>query len=137
MKNVESSRQAYGLSTTITLIVGIVIGSGIFFKTDDILTATGGNFSLGILVLILGAMGIILGRLTLSQQAHRNSESGGAVSYFNMTWNHSMGSGFGLFQTFVYYPSITVVISWVAAIYTFMLFNIDATLENKMVLGFF
>ncbi|MDO5713001.1 MAG: APC family permease [Tissierellia bacterium] len=135
MKTIESSRQAYGLSTTITMIVGIVIGSGIFFKSDDILRATGGNFKLGILVLIMGAMGIIFGSLTLSELALRDSGSGGAVSYFNYTWGHSMGSGFGLFQTFVYYPSITVVISWVAGIYTFMLLNINPSLEQQMVLG--
>lgn len=135
MKPQQQTREAYGLMTTITMIVGIVVGSGIFFKSDDILRATGGNFKLGIIVLILGAMGIIFGSLSLSELALRNSDSGGAVSYFNETWGHSMGAGFGLFQTFIYYPSITVVVSWVGAIYTFMLLGKDATLEEQMILG--
>lgn len=136
MKPMEtSSRQAYGLVTTITLIVGIVIGSGIFFKSDDILVATGGNFKLGILVLIMGAMGIIFGSLTLSELAVRNSDSGGAVSYFNETWNHAMGTGFGLFQTFIYYPTITVVVSWVGGIYTLMLLGVESTLELQVLVG--
>ena len=33
----------YGLPTVIAMIVGIVIGSGIFFKSDNILLATGGS----------------------------------------------------------------------------------------------
>ena len=33
----------YGLPTAIALVVGIVIGSGVFFKAEKILTATGDN----------------------------------------------------------------------------------------------
>ena len=33
----------YGLPTAIALVVGIVIGSGVFFKAEKILTATGGS----------------------------------------------------------------------------------------------
>ena len=31
----------YGLFTAIAMVVGIVIGSGVFFKAEKILTATG------------------------------------------------------------------------------------------------
>ena len=40
-------KNEYGLFTAITMIVGIVIGSGIFFKSDNILIATGGSIALG------------------------------------------------------------------------------------------
>ena len=33
----------YGLVTAICMVVGIVIGSGVFFKAEKILTATGGD----------------------------------------------------------------------------------------------
>ena len=36
-------QKKYGLPTAIALVVGIVIGSGVFFKAEKILTATGGN----------------------------------------------------------------------------------------------
>ena len=40
--------------------VGIVIGSGVFFKAEKVLQATGGNMPLGILAwLIVGAIMII------------------------------------------------------------------------------
>ena len=35
-------QKKYGLPTAIALVVGIVIGSGVFFKAEKILTATGG-----------------------------------------------------------------------------------------------
>ena len=42
-------KKKYGLPTAIALVIGIVIGSGVFFKAEKILTATGGNLPLGIL----------------------------------------------------------------------------------------
>lgn len=53
--------KTYRLPTAIAMIVGICIGSGIFFKSDNILAATGGSVFLGILVFLLGAIGIIFG----------------------------------------------------------------------------
>lgn len=54
------NQQKYGLFTTIAMIVGIVIGSGIFFKSDNVLVYTNGNIFLGILVFIIAAFSIIL-----------------------------------------------------------------------------
>ncbi len=48
------SSPTYRLPTAIAMIVGICIGSGIFFKSDNILIATGGNVPLGILVFCWG-----------------------------------------------------------------------------------
>ena len=36
-------KKKYGLPTAIALVIGIVIGSGVFFKAEKILTATGGR----------------------------------------------------------------------------------------------
>jgi hypothetical protein len=39
----------YGLFTAICMVVGIVIGSGVFFKAQTILQKTGGDMPLGFL----------------------------------------------------------------------------------------
>ena len=44
----------YGLITAICMVVGIVIGSGVFFKAEKILNATGGDLPLGILAWLIG-----------------------------------------------------------------------------------
>ena len=50
----------YGLFTAICMVVGIVIGSGIFFKTEAVLGKTGGDVMTGVLAfLITGAVMII------------------------------------------------------------------------------
>lgn len=117
------------------MIVGIVIGSGIFFKCDDVLRYTGGNIWLGVLVFCIGAFGIIFGSLTLTELSMRTKKNGGVVGYYEDFVSKAIAAGFGWFQTFVYFPTITVVISWVAGIYTCLLFGINNTLEMQVLIG--
>ena len=51
-------KKRYGLAMAIAMVVGIVIGSGVFFKAEKILVATKGDLKLGILSWVLG--GIIM-----------------------------------------------------------------------------
>ena len=47
-------RKKYNLLTAISMVVGIVIGSGVFFKVQNILSITKGNIWTGIIALIVG-----------------------------------------------------------------------------------
>ena len=76
-----TSKNKYGLLTCITMIVGVVIGSGIFFKSDDILVATNGNIFLGALAFCIAAISIIFGSLTVAELAARTDKPGGPISY--------------------------------------------------------
>lgn len=136
MKRIENTKEHYGLFTATTMIIGIVIGSGIFFKSDDVLSYTGGNAWLGILVFCIGALSIIFGSLTITELAIRTKKNGGIVGYFEEFISPKAASAFGWFQTFIYYPTINAVVSWVAGIYIFSLFNVNATLEAQVILGF-
>lgn len=129
-------KNEYGLFTAITMIVGIVIGSGIFFKSDNILVATGGSIALGVLVFCIAAIAIIFGSLTISQLASRSSQSGGIIAYAEENYNKSLACAFGWFQTFLYFPTLIAVVSWVSGIYICMLFGVEGTLEIQMLIGF-
>ena len=128
-------KNEYGLFTAIAMIVGIVIGSGIFFKSDNILQGTGGSVALGVLAFCIAAIAIIFGSLTIAELASRTSEAGGIISYGEIYYNKAVGCAFGWFQTFLYYPTLIVVVSWVAGIYISMLFGIAATTELEMLIG--
>ena len=125
----------YGLFTTIAMIVGIVIGSGIFFKTDNILVSTNGDVGLGAIVFAIAAISIIFGCLTLKNLAALTDEPGGVIAYSEQFIGKKFASAFGWFQVFVYYPALTAVISWVVGIYIAMLFGWDASLEQQILLG--
>ena len=134
-KNTDNKKEHYGLSTATTMIIGIVIGSGIFFKADNVLKYTGGNIGLGVLVFCIGAFGIIFGSITLTELSIRTKKNGGVVGYYEDFISKKAASGFGWFQTFVYYPTLTAVIAWVAGIYTCILFGMENTLEMQILIG--
>lgn len=132
----QNHEKHYGLLTATTMIIGIVIGSGIFFKSDDVLMYTGGSIWLGVLMFCIGALSIIFGSLSLSELSVRTKENGGVVGYFEDFISKKSASGFGWFQTLVYFPTINAVVSWVAGIYTCSLLGINQKLETQILIGF-
>jgi len=122
--------------TAISMIVGICIGSGIFFKTDDILLNAGGNVPLSILVFCIGAFCVISGSMTLTEMAKRSKTSGGVVAYFDEFISKDAGNAMGWFYLLIYFPTISAVISWVSANYTVQLLGIPSTLELEIGIAF-
>lgn len=114
----------YGLWMAIAMVIGIVIGSGIFFKADDILVLTNGDVAIGCIVLIIGAIGIIFGGMTIAEWAKITDDAGGLISYGEKAYNKTFAYLIGWFQMVVYFPALIAVICWVAANYTIQLFPV-------------
>lgn len=125
----------YGLFTSIGMIVGIVIGSGIFFKSDNILVATNGSIFLGVLVFCIAAFGIIFGSLSIAELASRDSKAGGIITYAENSYNKKIGGALGWFHSFLYYPTLTAVVAWVAGVYFCILFGIEGNLLIETLIG--
>ncbi|MGB4984791.1 MAG: APC family permease [Erysipelotrichaceae bacterium] len=123
-------KKKFSLLTTVSMIIGIVIGSGIFFKTNSIIIAVEGNILLGILVFVIGAFGIIFGGLTLSTYAKNNDKAGGLISYCEDALGNRFGYMVGIFQTYIYFPIITCILTWVCANYLLTLFGQNSLLGN-------
>lgn len=128
MKNIETKK--FGLLTSISMIVGIVIGSGIFFKTPEIIRATNGNILIGSLAFIIAAISIIFGGLTIANYAAKDDGIGGIILYSEMAYGKTISYLAGWFQIIIYYPAITAVIAWVSASYTLGLFGLDNLLTT-------
>ena len=124
--------KSYGLMTTIAMIVGVVIGSGIYFKVDDILNYAGGNVALGMLIIVLGSFAIVFGSLSLSELAIRHSEAGGIFYYFAHYIHPGLAASLGLFTAYVYLPTVIAVVTWVAAIFTL---GSQSSLEAQVLLA--
>lgn len=131
----QSTKQTYSLLTAIAMIVGIVIGSGIYFKVDDILSFTGGSVGLGMLVIFLGSLSVTFGSLSLSELAQRNTESGGLSSYFEHYIDPGLAASLGLFAAYLYYPTVIAVVAWVAALYTFVLLEMSVSFGTQVLLA--
>ena len=98
------SKKRFGLPTAVAMIVGICVGSGIFFKSDNILTATGGSVPLGVLVFLLAAAAIVFGGLAMGELAARTERPGGVFTYFEVFAGLRPACAFGWFQILIYYP---------------------------------
>lgn len=125
-------KEKFGLFTAVSMIAGIVIGSGIFFKTDDILFATSGSVLSGVLLWVVGAVGIIFGGLCVSEYAKRNNEAGGLITYCEMAWGKAWGYLAGWFQVTFYFPAISAILAFVSSIYVGLLFGIQNPLDYRI-----
>ena len=84
----KNKHEKYSLLTAITMIVGTCIGSGIFFKSDNILIATNGSIMLGVILFVLAAIAIIFGSLSVGELAAKTNEPGGLVTYAPVSYTH-------------------------------------------------
>ena len=127
----------YGLMTAISMVVGVVIGSGIFFKAEVVLERTGGNMPLGILAwLIVGGI-MIACTNAFGSIANRYEDANGIAGYANALLGSKYAYNLGWFMTTIYTPAITAVLCWVCARYTVTLFNWDITGGSCMTIAAF
>ena len=108
----------YGLFTAICMVVGIVVGSGIFFKAQDILDATGSNLKIGVLAWLIGGAIMLFCLLAFSSMAQKYEKVNGIVDYSEALVGSKYAYYMGWFTTFIYYPAMTSVLAWVSARYT-------------------
>ncbi len=115
----------YGLFTAICMVVGIVIGSGIFFKTEAVLSTTGGNVLTGVLgLLVVGAIMLICS-YAFSLLAQKYEKVNGIVDYAEMALGEKFAYYVGWFMTLIYTPAITSVLAWLSARYTCVLIGFE------------
>lgn len=117
----------YGLVMAMAMVVGIVIGSGVFFKAEKVLNATGGNLTLGILAWIIGGIIMISCAYTFAVMATKYQYVNGVVDYAQATLGKKYAYYVGWFMALIYYPTLTSVLAWVSARYTCVLFGFSIT----------
>lgn len=128
----------YGLVTAICTVVGIVVGSGVFFKAEKILLCTDGRTGLGILAWLIGGVIMVSCAFAFGIMASRHEKCNGVVDYVEEMCGEKYGYMVGWFMASVYYPCLTSVLAWVTARYFSVLVGWDITGGQCMVLaGFF
>lgn len=134
----EKLEKRYGLPTAICMVVGTVIGSGLFFKAQNVLTATGGNMPLGILAWVITGFLMIVCALQFASMANKYENVSGVIDYAESTCGKSYAYYLAWFLANIYYPGMTSVLAWVSARYFGVLFGWDlAGPEVLMLSGFF
>ncbi len=126
-------KKKYGLVTAICMVVGIVIGSGVFFKAQDVLNYTQGNMPLGILAWVIGGIVIVVCSYNFATLANKYEKVNGLVDYAEATLGPKYAYMLGWFTTTIYYPGMTSVLAWVSARFTLVVFGLNT--DNDMVSG--
>ncbi len=116
-------KKKYGLLTAIAMVVGIVIGSGVFFKAETIHKTTGGDMKLGIMAWIIGGIIMLACAITFSIMAGKYEKVNGIVDYAEATVGSKYAYYIGWFMTTVLYPTLTSALAWLSARYTMVLFG--------------
>lgn len=127
----------FGLSTAICMVVGIVIGSGVFFKAEVVLNRTQGNMPLGILAWIIVGMIMIACSYVFAKMANRYEKVNGLVDYSEATLGKRYAYNMGWFMATIYTPALVSVLAWVCARYTCSLFGWDITGGSCMTISAF
>ena len=105
MENNSILKKNLGVSAAMSLVVGCVIGAGVFFKPFAIYQATGGAPGMGMLAWIIGGLASILGALTFAEVAVMIPKTGGMVAYLGDVFDERLGFLAGWMQTVIFYPA--------------------------------
>ncbi len=134
----EKLEQKYGLPTAICMVVGTVIGSGVFFKAQNVLAATGGNMIIGIAAWVITGLLMIICSLQFAMMATKYEKVSGVVDYAEATCGKGYAYYLAWFMVNIYYPGMTSVLAWVSARYFGVMFGWDMTGPEVLALaGFF
>jgi len=125
----------YGLPMAIAMVIGIVIGSGVFFKAEVILNATGGNMPLGIAAWIIGGLIMMACTCAFSVMASKYEYVNGIVDYSDVTCGKTFGYYVGWFMATIYYPTLASVLAWVSARYFCVLVGYDIVGPECMIIS--
>ena len=115
----------YGLIMAICMVIGIVIGSGVFFKAQEILIHTGGSVWLGVLSFLIGGIVMVVCALTFAKFASRYEKVNGIVDYSEFIVGKKYGYLVGWFTSIIYFPAMTSILAWVSSRYTLVLFGVN------------
>ena len=125
----------YGLFTAICMVVGTVIGSGVFFKAQNVLTATGGNMPLGIAAWVITGLLMIICSAQFAVMATKYEKVSGVVDYAEAACGSTYGYYLAWFMVNIYYPAMTGVLAWVTARYFGVIFGWSLVSAEVMTLA--
>ncbi|MDO5564699.1 MAG: APC family permease [Eubacteriales bacterium] len=138
MDETQKLNKRYGLPMAICMVIGIVIGSGVFFKAEKVLTATNGNLKIGILAWAIGGCIMVVCAYTFSLMAQKYSFVNGVVDYAQYIVGSKYAYLLAWFMSTIYYPTLTSVLAWVSARYLCVIIGYDITgAECMIIAGFF
>ncbi len=128
MSNNTELKKSLGFFAALSTVVGIVIGSGVFFKTNAVFSATGGAPGLGIIAWVVAGIITIAAGLTAAELAAAIPKTGGMVVYLKEIYGEKIGFLTGWMLSILYYPGLIAALGVIFATNVVALIGIDKNL---------
>ncbi len=97
-------KRELGLMPAMALVVGMVIGSGIFMKPGKVLTAAGDS-TFGLAAWVIGGIITVTAGLTIAELGAQIPRTGGMYAYLEEVYGKFVAYLFGWVQTLIYGPA--------------------------------
>lgn len=94
-----------GLAVAMSIVIGTVIGSGIFMKPGIVISSSGGS-SQALLAWVLGGILTLAGGLTIAEVSTQIPKTGGLYVYLEEVYGEVWGYLCGWVQTVIYGPAV-------------------------------
>ena len=116
MSEENQLKKTLGFTVALTTIIGMVVGSGIFFKPYAVFNATGGAPGVGMIAWVLAALLSLAGALTAAEIAGMIPKTGGMVTYLRSIYGPKLGFLPGWVDSTLYQTGSTAAIAVVFGI---------------------
>jgi APA family basic amino acid/polyamine antiporter len=116
----------YGFSVAFSMVVGVVIGIGIFFKATPVLKAAGLNPKIAVSAWALGGIISILSGLTAAEIGAAVPETGGIIAWIRRVYGDKLAFLVGWTQAVIYQPAIVALIAYYFAFFTTQFLGVEA-----------
>lgn len=126
-------RRSLGFGSAIFIVIGTIIGSGIFFKQAFILDSAGSS-TMAIAAWVFGGVITLTASLTISEIGAQMPYTSGLYVYVENLYGRICGFLAGWMQVIVYGPAIIASVTGFMSIMITNLFGIDAKWRSPVVL---
>lgn len=133
-ETMENLKKDLGLIPALALVIGMVIGSGIFMKPGKVLAAAGDS-TLGLTAWLLGGVITITAGLTIAELGAQIPKTGGLYAYLEEVYGKFCSYLFGWVQTLIYGPATIGALGLYFASLFVPFFDLSTSLKFPLAIG--
>ncbi|MCQ2794188.1 MAG: amino acid permease [Bacilli bacterium] len=123
----QKVKQKYGIWTGIAMVVGTVIGAGIFIKSSSVLAVCGGNMWAAVGAWLTGGLIMVASGFCFAKYASKITKFNGLVDYVEYASNESFAYRIAYFSGVIYFPLTTANIALLGSMYFLQIFDPSIT----------
>ena len=134
LKQEHNLKKNLGLIATMALVIGMVIGSGIFMKPGQVILAAGDS-TMALMAWVLGGVITLAAGLTVSELGVQIPKTGGLYTYLDEVYGKLWSYMFGWVQTIIYGPATIGALGLYFASLMLPFFDIGEGLKLPIAVG--